>query len=264
MRIQLHRRDEISPGCGNAHRAGRITVTSRRRHPSCRRRDQVRIGDWPSRDPIEERGGLNIYGFLRNDSISRINPLGNEDRCGPKEPHELSDPLDMCPAGPPAPPKPGDTDRMHPVPPWFDNPSDEGKPCCCTPSAKLTKFRRTDPPPTKGKVDSTGYQAWTINLSVNIQLEGCYKDLAVLWWTCRREGNQDSGIISWCLNSTTCSFATHDYGATAGPYLTHVRIRYLPCEGGKWVKKKQKGAGLTYTWAHSHWVQNFPDGTHIP
>ncbi len=66
MRIQLQRRDEISPGCGNAHRAGRITVTPPRRHPSCRRRDQVRVGDWPSRDPIEEEGGLNLYGFVQN------------------------------------------------------------------------------------------------------------------------------------------------------------------------------------------------------
>lgn len=100
-------------------------------------------------------------------------------------------------------------------------------------------------------------------MSVDIQLEGCYKDLAVLWWTCLREGNQDSGIASWCLNSTSCSLTTHTT-ATGGPYLTHVRIRYLSCEGGKWVKKKQKGAGLQYTWEKGQWVQNFPDGTHIP
>jgi len=33
-------------------------------------------GRWPSRDPIGERGGLNLYGFLGNDGISRIDVLG--------------------------------------------------------------------------------------------------------------------------------------------------------------------------------------------
>ena len=33
-------------------------------------------GRWPSRDPIEERGGLNLYGFVKNDSIDLIDYLG--------------------------------------------------------------------------------------------------------------------------------------------------------------------------------------------
>lgn len=31
---------------------------------------------WPSRDPIGERGGLNLYGFVNNQSISKIDNLG--------------------------------------------------------------------------------------------------------------------------------------------------------------------------------------------
>jgi RHS repeat-associated protein len=31
---------------------------------------------WPSRDPIGERGGLNLYGFVGNDPIRRNDPLG--------------------------------------------------------------------------------------------------------------------------------------------------------------------------------------------
>jgi RHS repeat-associated protein len=31
---------------------------------------------WPSRDPIEEQGGINLYGFLNNDSINFIDMLG--------------------------------------------------------------------------------------------------------------------------------------------------------------------------------------------
>jgi RHS repeat-associated protein len=33
-------------------------------------------GRWPSRDPIEEEGGLNLYGFVANDAINRTDSLG--------------------------------------------------------------------------------------------------------------------------------------------------------------------------------------------
>ena len=33
-------------------------------------------GRWPSRDPIEERGGKNLYGFVGNDGVLRIDYLG--------------------------------------------------------------------------------------------------------------------------------------------------------------------------------------------
>jgi RHS repeat-associated protein len=33
-------------------------------------------GRWPSRDPIEERGGINLYGFVGNDAVGRIDLLG--------------------------------------------------------------------------------------------------------------------------------------------------------------------------------------------
>lgn len=31
---------------------------------------------WPSRDPIEEEGGINLYGFVRNDGVAMIDYLG--------------------------------------------------------------------------------------------------------------------------------------------------------------------------------------------
>ena len=34
-------------------------------------------GRWPSRDPIEERGGVNLYGFVNNKTPSWIDVLGN-------------------------------------------------------------------------------------------------------------------------------------------------------------------------------------------
>jgi hypothetical protein len=33
-------------------------------------------GRWPSRDPIEERGGINLYGFVGNDGLSNYDYLG--------------------------------------------------------------------------------------------------------------------------------------------------------------------------------------------
>ena len=35
-------------------------------------------GRWPSRDPIEEEGGSNMYGFVRSDAINLIDVLGNK------------------------------------------------------------------------------------------------------------------------------------------------------------------------------------------
>jgi hypothetical protein len=35
-------------------------------------------GRWPSRDPIQERGGINLYGFVANNPIRRIDYLGND------------------------------------------------------------------------------------------------------------------------------------------------------------------------------------------
>ena len=33
-------------------------------------------GRWPSRDPIEENGGMNLYGFVRNNGVNRSDVLG--------------------------------------------------------------------------------------------------------------------------------------------------------------------------------------------
>jgi RHS repeat-associated protein len=35
-------------------------------------------GSWPSRDPIEEQGGVNLYGFVGNDGVNRWDRLGLE------------------------------------------------------------------------------------------------------------------------------------------------------------------------------------------
>ena len=38
------------------------------------------LGRWLNRDPIEERGGVNLYGFVGNDGVNRLDYLGMEVR----------------------------------------------------------------------------------------------------------------------------------------------------------------------------------------
>ena len=42
-------------------------------------------GRWLSRDPIEERGGINLYGFVENDGLNRLDYLGLQDFYNPGE-----------------------------------------------------------------------------------------------------------------------------------------------------------------------------------
>jgi RHS repeat-associated protein len=37
-------------------------------------------GRWPSRDPIEEEGGINLYGFVGNDGVNQLDILGLTER----------------------------------------------------------------------------------------------------------------------------------------------------------------------------------------
>jgi hypothetical protein len=39
-------------------------------------------GRWPSRDPIGEKGGLNLYGFVGNDGVGRVDVLGKKEMPG--------------------------------------------------------------------------------------------------------------------------------------------------------------------------------------
>jgi hypothetical protein len=38
-------------------------------------------GRWLSRDPIEEEGGINLYGFVRNDGVNKWDYLGKIECC---------------------------------------------------------------------------------------------------------------------------------------------------------------------------------------
>jgi len=58
-------------------------IGSRRQRPESRRNPcptltifTSGIPQWPSRDPIEEEGGLNLYGFVGNDGVNAIDYIG--------------------------------------------------------------------------------------------------------------------------------------------------------------------------------------------
>ena len=58
-------------------------LENRRRCPELRRKSRPTptiftpgIPQWPSRDPIEEEGGLNLYGFVGNDGIAHVDKFG--------------------------------------------------------------------------------------------------------------------------------------------------------------------------------------------
>ncbi len=84
---------EPAPGASNLtakNRVWGIFANPSRTHPVNRRQpQQPRRGNrptptktasgipyWPSRDPIEEEGGVNLYGFVGNDGVGRIDLLG--------------------------------------------------------------------------------------------------------------------------------------------------------------------------------------------
>jgi RHS repeat-associated protein len=49
-----------------------------------------RTGRWLSRDPIEEEGGINLYGYVGGDPLNWVDPLGLSPLNNPVERHVLS------------------------------------------------------------------------------------------------------------------------------------------------------------------------------
>jgi len=127
-------------------------------------------GRWISRDPIEEAGGLNLYGFALNSAVSDVDVDGRvTTRCPKCGRWHVGG--HVCPG-----PDPLGGRGEHKIPDSFFHPPDEGKPCCCQPAAKLKNFERTDGAPLR----------MMLSLKIDFEIEGCYKDLAIAWWTCWR------------------------------------------------------------------------------
>jgi len=94
------------------------------------------IGRWPSRHPINEQGGLNLYGFLNNSGINRIDKLG------------LMDFPPLIPGYTPNPPRPVKHEDNDGVGEWFNDPIptcfNEGWFRHCVNSCRLQHITRTD------------------------------------------------------------------------------------------------------------------------
>lgn len=92
MQLHLQRHCGDDSGGRTARRDRRITPTTRRRHPSCRRSALRFAARWLSRDPINEIGfkvqtnyrrlpfgpdeEKNLYGFVLNNPVSIVDPFG--------------------------------------------------------------------------------------------------------------------------------------------------------------------------------------------
>jgi hypothetical protein len=76
-------RSASRPQCRIARRLSGINASSNRIH---------RVAIWPSRDPIGERGGVNLYGMVGNDAV------GSFDRLGLEEVNDLINKTKICQA----------------------------------------------------------------------------------------------------------------------------------------------------------------------
>jgi RHS repeat-associated protein len=53
------------------------TIETNSNPSQLRLRRPMRVSIWPSRDPIEEEGGINLYGFVGNDGVNWWDYLGH-------------------------------------------------------------------------------------------------------------------------------------------------------------------------------------------
>lgn len=218
----------------------------RRKNRPCAYKTASGIPLWPSRDPIEEQGGLNLYGFVGNDGVNRYDLLGMMIR------------LHSCAADTP------------PIPTFVD----EGKPCDSNP-AKLDRLilNVNIPNPKTGKVNYVNVTAW-----VDWKISGVYQGPKWNYATCWRKPVQpvvdphDAGHIPWCDNNN-CNFNACD------PQMLDLYFYYLSCECKKdsegnpspdkkvWTKMSKKVMGLINGkdkgWTETDWHWKWEPGKMI-
>jgi RHS repeat-associated protein len=176
-------------------------------------------GRWPSRDPIEENGGVNLYGFVRNDGINRLDYLG------------LSPETDL-----------GDWSA-----PSF---SEEGKECNSDPvKASDVKMKVTGTFPSGNKTGGKDHVDVSIAFAWKIEGSNAYVGPKWKYHTCFRcaaaqavPNTGNCAYIPRCNDQASCNFVACD------PQSTRVDMWYLSCEckDGKktWVKKKKSKGGV--------------------
>ncbi len=158
-------------------------------------------GRWLSKDPIEEEGGVNLYGFAGNDGVNKWDYLGMLGSCSANRP---------------------------PIP----NFSEEGQSCSGNPATlKKLVLNVNIPNPNTGRVDFVNVTAW-----VDWKMSGTYKGPKWRYSTCWRKKqpvNDPYGVghMPWC-DDKNCNFNACD------PQLLDLDFYYLSCECDKNLKKK--------------------------
>jgi len=182
-------------------------------------------GRWPSRDPIGEEGGLNLYGFAGNNGCSKF------DRLGLLSPEVIYDPdwirerqgVDRSSTA--ARPSPYPTSMLDDGPSLLPWPvfAEEGRKCSDSP-AKINALEMTID--LESSISMNYFMPMTARLLWKI--DGNYKGPQWAWKTCRRvpqvnDNSEASGHVPWCDNGD-CSFRA----ATDQDIM--VRFHYLSCE----------------------------------
>jgi RHS repeat-associated protein len=182
-------------------------------------------GRWINRDPVEEKGGINLYTFVRNAPTASWDVLGAG---------VVTDPH---------PPPVGDLEYT-PLPSSFWNPADLNKgPCCCK---KYTppRFRISD-----NGSSGFGWGLWhhpgTYRVRVDVEPPVCYKSLEWYWHTCQ-VGNH-WGVWLESRND----FAFKFEGSYEGSWFVDLKIRWLTCDPVShiWVLKTEQ-VGVACQWGH--------------
>ncbi len=175
-------------------------------------------GRWPSWDPIEEAGGVNLYGFVGNDGIARYDIMG------------LSAEILL-----------GD----------WSTPSfpEEGKECDSDPvKAGDVKMKVTGTFPSGNKTGGKDHVDVSIAFAWKIEGSNTYVGPKWKYHTCFRSAEAQAipntgscGYIPRCNDQASCEFIACD------PQSTNVDMWYLSCEckDGKktWAKKKKRRGG---------------------
>jgi RHS repeat-associated protein len=190
-------------------------------------------GRWDCRDPIQERGDLNLYLFVRNNPVTRFDRYGLDSSCVNCEFGEI---------GRFGTYKDGKYTCRTIEGGWLTKRPGDGE-LCCEPPAYYTWARN----------DTIGWSE--IQMSIWLHFGGGRnKELVIVWTTCYLSDN-----TCWyrpqCSNSTTCTIPTGLWKRLSGEYETSVEISYLSCENSRWRTKgvfsnnRSYYGGLTgWTW----------------
>ena len=179
------------------------------------------LGRWLSRDPIEEDGGINLYGYVENDSINRSDPLGqkslnaNAPNPGPVPPNNQTQPFwARNNTGPRAP-----CNSPH-LPPISQNPATPAR-------TSQEAFGNMPGMFTSGRLNTTHGLAYNGALAdckrtpYNPSMKDCYCCLIVLF------GTPEGQYVKWSGRGTVLKMSCDKARKGGCPNTAYIRRTYL-------------------------------------